>query len=334
MILVLSYSSYEQGTDPVIDWLLYYRASFIKLTFEDLFTRKMNYTVDFVNPKMLINGTDYYPLISTVWCRRFMERVSFRDYPNWPYTQAVEELNRETEAYFDGLYFLLQEKKWLMNPRIGNINKLNVLRVAAQCGFSVPATIITNSKQELIAFMSGGQKVITKPVEFSGFYNAGSYTWAAYTTEVTAAMAAALPEQFVYSLFQARVPAVYEIRVFYLDGACYATAALFDTATRHVDIKENYKADFLHWTNYSLPAPIREKITRLMNKLKLNTGSIDLLMGTDNEYYFLEVNPGGQYSAPSDRGNHYVEKHIAEWLIRQDKLYNHEKERSGVLHHF
>jgi hypothetical protein len=38
MILILGTSSYEQGTNPVIDWLIHYKAAFIKITIEDLFT--------------------------------------------------------------------------------------------------------------------------------------------------------------------------------------------------------------------------------------------------------------------------------------------------------
>ena len=39
MIVVLSYDFYEQGTDPVIDWLLFYNAPFVKVTYQDLISK-------------------------------------------------------------------------------------------------------------------------------------------------------------------------------------------------------------------------------------------------------------------------------------------------------
>jgi len=35
MILILSYKDYEQGTDPISEWLLYYKYPFRKITIED-----------------------------------------------------------------------------------------------------------------------------------------------------------------------------------------------------------------------------------------------------------------------------------------------------------
>ena len=38
MILALSFDHYEQGTDPVIDWLIYHKADFVKVTIQDFNT--------------------------------------------------------------------------------------------------------------------------------------------------------------------------------------------------------------------------------------------------------------------------------------------------------
>jgi hypothetical protein len=319
MILVLSYDGFEQGTDPVIDWLLYYQADFVKVTVRDFYSHKLDYKIDYINDKVVINGEDYFNKINSVWCRRFIENVSFEESTHWPYSQATYELNREQASYFDSLYHLLKDKKWLLNPRLGNINKINVQKEASLAGLKTPQTIVCNSRKELLNFHKEMGKVITKPIEFSGFFKAGSQTWATYTTEMTYEMINALPENFVFSFFQQKIEAHYEVRVFYLDGDFYATAAIFDTESRMADIKNSYQEDFLHWNNYELPEDIKTKLDKLMKTVGLNTGSIDLLKSKDdNEYYFLEVNPGGQYSAPSDRSNYDLEKKIAQWLIKND----------------
>jgi glutathione synthase/RimK-type ligase-like ATP-grasp enzyme len=55
-----------------------------------------------------------------------------------------------------------------------------------------------------------------------------------------------------------------------------------------------------------------------MRSVGLNTGSMDVIRAKKGEYYFLEVNPVGQYGASSHHGNYYLEKRIAEWLISKD----------------
>ena len=71
--------------------------------------------------------------------------------------------------------------------------------------------------------------------------------------------------------------------------------------------------------NYTLPKEIEKKLLCLMSTVGLNTGSIDLIKDKKGRFYFIEVNPVGQYLAPSDRGNYYIEKTIAEWLIKEDR---------------
>jgi D-alanine-D-alanine ligase-like ATP-grasp enzyme len=51
-----------------------------------------------------------------------------------------------------------------------------------------------------------------------------------------------------------------------------------------------------------------------MALLKLNTGSIDLIVNTTGEYIFLEVNPVGQFGMVSSPCNYYLEREIARFL--------------------
>ena len=54
-----------------------------------------------------------------------------------------------------------------------------------------------------------------------------------------------------------------------------------------------------------------------MNEIDLNTGSIDLLLTGKGDYYFLEVNPVGQFEWLNYYGNFFLEKKIAEELIKR-----------------
>ena len=49
-----------------------------------------------------------------------------------------------------------------------------------------------------------------------------------------------------------------------------------------------------------------------MRKLKLDSGSIDIIVTNKGEYVFLEVNPVGHFTQVSSPCNYYLEKEIAE----------------------
>ena len=63
-----------------------------------------------------------------------------------------------------------------------------------------------------------------------------------------------------------------------------------------------------------MPIEIENNLAELMKHLNLNSGSIDLIYGCDKKYYFLEVNPVGQFGMTSYPCNYYIEKKIANYL--------------------
>jgi D-alanine-D-alanine ligase-like ATP-grasp enzyme len=67
---------------------------------------------------------------------------------------------------------------------------------------------------------------------------------------------------------------------------------------------------------YQLPKELEAKIDVLMQKLQLNTGSLDFMVTEDNQFYFLEVNPVGQFGMVSVPCNYYLEQKIADYLLQ------------------
>ena len=49
------------------------------------------------------------------------------------------------------------------------------------------------------------------------------------------------------------------------------------------------------WFEYPLPAQLEQKLLRLMDHLRLNYGAIDLILHPDGTFYFLEINPAGEF---------------------------------------
>ncbi len=329
MILVLSFDRYEQGTDPVIDWLLYYKADFVKITIQDLIQQHTSFRIDINQGRIYVEDTDITDAIEVVWYRRFEDDLHI-DMPKNKHTdQAITELSHEVAVTITYLKRILAHKKWMPHHNAIQLEKPEITFLSQQYGLRTPQSIITNSKADVIAFRDTIQSdLIIKPIRHSSYFIDDPYTYSIYTTKLTEATLAAVPDRFVLTLFQECIDAAYEIRVFYLDGAFYATAIIVntpldeDSSSEVVDIKLSYESAHINWVPYQLPEAYQEQLHGFMQSINLNTGSLDILKTPSGDYILLEINPVGQYSAPGYRCNYNLEEKIAKWLIRHDQKEN------------
>ncbi|MBK7690075.1 MAG: hypothetical protein IPJ31_02800 [Bacteroidetes bacterium] len=122
-------------------------------------------------------------------------------------------------------------------------------------------------------------------------------------------------KNILISCFQVRSKKI-EIRTFFLLGKFYSMAIFSQQ-------NEKTKIDFRHYdferpnrtVPFKLPVVIEKRIERLMRKLKLSSGSLDIIYTLDGEYIFLEVNPIGQFDWLARSCNYPIEKQIAKELI-------------------
>ena len=321
MILVLSFDCYEQGTDPVIDWLLYYKANFIKITIQDLIQTNTPFKIDINKGRVFVKGKDITDDIEVIWYRRFEEELSV-NIPKGKFSdQALFELKNEVEVTIAYLKKILSEKKWMPHNDGIKLDKPEVTFLAEQSNIRTPKSIITNNKQDVISFQNTIQSdLITKPIRHSSYFIDKEFTYSIYTQIIKKENLNELPERFVLTLFQECIDAEFEIRVFYLDGKFYATAIIITKKDNDVvDVKLNYQSENINWIPYKLPEEYEKELDAFMKKIKLNTGSLDIMKTKDGKYVMLEINPVGQYSAPGYRCNYKLEEKIAKWLIDHDK---------------
>ena len=141
-----------------------------------------------------------------------------------------------------------------------------------------------------------------------------------------------IPDNFFVSCFQEMIPKKLEYRVFYFDGTLFTTAIMSQENIDTCVDSRSFNSDYLNsprLMNSNLPKEIEMKIDIFMKLANLNIGSIDLIHTPNNEYVFLEINPVGQISGYSAACNHLIEKHIAEYLIKEDIVYDKRKRMSN-----
>ena len=320
MILILS-TPRDTDTQLVIDYLKFKKVNFFRLNDEDIMTGDVSF---YLNPKNIQKSCFfrskekriYASDVSVVWMRKFGFFKSYEDTLG-----KNDDLTRYIYSEFSVIRTvilkLFENKKWLFK-RSSMLSKLEVLNLANDVGLNTPDSIITSEKEILHDFFVKNNKLLISKSIGNGKhidYNGKNYP---FFTQLVDSIDV-VTNKFSPSLFQKYIEKKYELRSFFLDGSFY-TMAIFSQNNKKTKIDfRNYDFENPNRVNrYQLPKSIEAKLLLLMDKLKLNTGSIDIIKALDGKYYFLEVNPSGQFGMTSLPCNYNLHQKVAEFLIKKN----------------
>ncbi|MEZ4380136.1 MAG: hypothetical protein R3A79_02220 [Nannocystaceae bacterium] len=195
-------------------------------------------------------------------------------------------------------------------------SKLTQLAAARAVGLAIPETIVSSARAQLEARVDRWGAAIHKGLA-SGVRaeeEAGEVLATATRPLELRALARA-PERLFPRLAQERVDKRIELRVLFLCGELWAMAMLpRRSAAAAVDVRlGDLDADY-RLVPYALPEAVAERLRRLMARLGLDTGSIDLIVDRGGRHVFLEVNPSGQLDWLARALAAPIERRIAERL--------------------
>ncbi len=232
--------------------------------------------------------------------------------------QLEKSLDADFETFFTFLY-----RKLNMTIGFGNfpypnnvVNKLYTLDQAQQIGFKVPNYEIITSRNRIIKLKKKWGRIICKAINDGIQINTNSiFVQPQKTEEVTQQIIEKLEDNFAPTFVQKFIEKQFEVRVFYFK-AIVLSIAIFTASSciSEVDGRIFDSKNPQRRVPFELPPEMICKVQNIMDSLKLNYGSLDLIVSTQNEYYFLEVNPFGQYGFVSLAGNFHIEKLIAKML--------------------
>jgi hypothetical protein len=226
-------------------------------------------------------------------------------------------LNQNLELITDSL--LHQNDKKSIGTSFNNkeSNKPYSLFVAHKNGLSVPKTLITKSKKELLDFIESAKSktLINKRIsEFGDFVENGKLYDIASTVLIDNTALDKIPDFFELSFFQEKIEREHEIRAIYFNNEFYSSAIFENDEVVDYRVNLHSSEKYPRIIPYKLPNDIEIKLRNVMKELNLSCGSIDLIYSKDNEFYFLEVNPVGQVSFISNACNYYLECLYAKYL--------------------
>jgi glutathione synthase/RimK-type ligase-like ATP-grasp enzyme len=80
-----------------------------------------------------------------------------------------------------------------------------------------------------------------------------------------------------------------------------------------------YDFDRVRHEQFDLPIQVKEKLLFFMKACKIHFGAIDMILTPAGEYYFLEVNPSGQYGWIESLTAMPISRAIAETLTNPSR---------------
>ena len=208
---------------------------------------------------------------------------------------------REIGEHFRSLWRAIDEEKWVNHPR--NLwlasNKVEQLALAVDFGFFIPDTLVTHSLPQIKDFYDHHSgRVICKAVK-NGFVN--------HLDGATVALTQRIGETFFHnahefaaipSIYQNEIRKEYDIRVIVIGSEIFATAIY---SQEYVETEVDWRAwdlcDFsLRHEPVNLPDTVMAGCQAITAHYSLSYSAIDLILGKDGTYYFLELNPNGQWA--------------------------------------
>ena len=300
MLLVVTNKT-DLASDFLILRLKEKRIPFMRLNTEDLGSK---YEVDLHFSGGRTNFTIRFSAGATL-TPNLIDAVYFRQpiAPDPPENIAPSDrafAKRELGEHLRSLWRLIDSRKWVNHPR--NLwlasNKPEQLSVANTIGFTTPATVVTCSAESLATFFAQhDHQVVCKAVKH-GFTYQGDTATVATTQRLDANFLQRFEEYAsVPMIYQEEITKIFDLRVTVVGDDVFATAIHSQTYPEtEVDWRTMTTCDIsLQHERVVLPPIIADRCRRMTRHFHLNYSAIDLVLGTDGRYYFLEMNPNGQW---------------------------------------
>lgn len=216
----------------------------------------------------------------------------------------------ECHEAIEGLWRSL-DAAWINDPARDDAaaRKVWQLDVARACGLAIPRTLVTNDPARARAFVAamGEGRAIYKA--FQGSEDAWRETRLLRPGE----LAQIDLVRHAPVIFQEYVPADADLRVTVVGDRIFPAAIRGREGAYPVDFRMDMGGARIE--PCALPAPVEAGLRRLMARLGLVYGAIDLRRTPEGGHVFLEVNPAGQWLFVEDQTGQPIAQALAEALI-------------------
>ncbi|MGW2539839.1 ATP-grasp ribosomal peptide maturase [Kitasatospora sp. NPDC001574] len=214
--------------------------------------------------------------------------------PVWPAFEHLDDNDARFAAAqvrygLGGTLYALEGPLWVNHPLrdAAADYKPAQLALAQRLGLTVPPTLVTNDPGEARAFIGAHDQVIHKTLRWTPYERDGIAvtSWAEPVTadEIDDSVSVA-PH-----LFQARVAKIADLRVLVVGRQVFAVRI----TSGLLDWRKDYSA--LSYSVVDIPDQLAKALFAFLDHYGLASGSFDLAVDRAGNYWWLELNPNGQW---------------------------------------
>jgi len=308
-VLILS-NKFDFASDYIAAELNKRGVSYLRLNHEDL--PAMEISLFPIEPRLVVKfgNLEFEIKDSTLKSIFFRRPVFLRDNYN-PKMTPSEQLSRSQWSAFNRGLLIFTKCIWVNHPKstYAAESKPFQLHIAHSVNFRIPNTFIANTDNKISEYFRTENIAIkcldSALLKISG-KDAFVYTNAIKQSEVNRENLAIAPvvfQEFLSNKIDIRVTVVKD--------------SIFSVCIKHGDkgVSGDWRLmkDKVEYIPTELPKSIRNKCLKLVKKLGLYYGAIDLAKQGD-DYYFLEINPTGEWAWLVNSANLPIDSAIADLL--------------------
>ena len=310
-ILILA-SKFDLACDYVVSHLRRRNASYFRVNSEDLGQFAITAFPD--EAKVLLSADNLeirleQPHLKAIYFRRGV-------YPREVFTpqhSVNDQLARTHGSAFMRSFMVFNDCRWVNHPAATYKAEQKALQLATarKVGLNVPRTVITNNaagirlaaQGDAVVAVKGLDTVLVREDDVETF----GYTSLLATTSAESACLASTP-----LVAQQALTNKLDLRVTVVGNQVFCCAVKHGTQPIQGDWR--LAKSGAKFQRYELPQDVASKCLHLTKTLGLVFGAIDLAI-QDGVYYFLEINPTGEWAWLVDQTDQPIDEAIAATLL-------------------
>lgn len=255
--------------------------------------------------------------VSGVWVRR---PTLINDLPLPVHDYSLGYVRSALIHHMRQLYTAFPHARWLSDEYAIQraSNKAAQLRIAHELGLHVPDTLFTSDTASATAFIKEHDATIIKMQANKTPRLKDGAMQAMFAVKVSKDTMPDLSGlELAPTIFQQAIEPEYELRITVVGSQIFAakiTLSGVQKNTQQRDWRLGHVEGNLHFTPYELPEDIAGACIMLTKQLGLNYGAIDFIKDTSGTFWFLEINPNGQWAFIEEATQQPIGKAIADFL--------------------
>lgn len=270
---------------------------------------KILYTLQIDMLSIVVNDSTYIITPESLKSVYFRAPVFLRNMGK-PYS-LNEQLYRSQWSAFIRNLISFDNANWVNHPAsiYAAENKLYQLKTAQTCQLTTPETYIGNSLPQSI---QSSKQYIVKSLDTALFNDNGQEMFT-YSTIVNGSELLDAEIRYAPIILQQYLENKIDIRATVIGDKILAVSITHNGNSIEGDWRKKNKEGLLY-TPIDLPQNIQEQIKKLMDKLGLRFGGVDLALVNDT-YYFIEINPTGEWGWLVSTAKLPIDKAIVDHLV-------------------